>query len=89
MGLHESVVGVPPGRTGRIVLHREDTFRIRRLQHFGSRHRALSSRWRELGSGVRRGSLDALLYEPGSRKGCGVSSIQNQGMGESPTFSRG
>lgn len=82
MGLHESVVGVPPGRTGRIALRREDTFRIRRLQHFGSRHRALSPRWRGLGGKVRRGSLDALLYELCSRKGCGVSSIQNQGMGE-------
>jgi len=62
MGLHESVVRVPPGRTGRIVLHREDTFRIRRLQHFGSRHRALSPRWRGLGGKARRGSRDALLY---------------------------
>lgn len=82
MGLHESVVRVPLGRTGRIVLRREDTFRIRRLQHFGSRHRALSPRWRELGGKVSRGSHDALLYELCSRKGCGVSSIQNQGMGE-------
>lgn len=63
MGLHESVVRVPPGRTGRIVLRREDTFRIRRLQYFGPRHRAFSPRRRKLGGKVRRGSLDALLYE--------------------------
>jgi len=66
MGLGESVVRVPPGRTGCIVLRREGTFRIRRLQHFGSRHRALSSRWRELGGKGRRGTLDALLYGLGS-----------------------
>jgi hypothetical protein len=72
MGLDESVVRVPPGRTGCIVLRREGTFRIRRLQYFGSRHRALSSRVRELGSEGRGGSLDALLYELCSRKGCGA-----------------
>lgn len=66
MGLDESVVRVPPGRTGCIVLRREGTFRIRRLQYFGSRHRAFSSRWRELGGKGRRGTLDAVLYGLGS-----------------------
>jgi len=55
MGLDESVVRVPPGRTGCIVLRREHTYRFVDCSIFGSRHRARSSRWNELGSDVNGG----------------------------------
>ena len=62
-GLDESVVRVPPGRTGCIgqsVRARFDSS----IADFDSGHRALSLRRRELGREVRRGLLDAPLYEP-------------------------
>jgi len=82
-GLDESVVRVPPGRTGCIVLRREDTFRIRRLQHLGSRHRALSPRgWRELGGNSSQRIARRAPLRPMQPKVMRRSPIQYQGMGE-------
>jgi hypothetical protein len=81
MGFGESVARVPPGRTGCIALRvgiRIDSS----IADFDSWHRARSSRWSGLGSGVAGVTHDARLYDSRRRKGCGVSSIQNQGMGE-------
>jgi hypothetical protein len=62
-GLDESVVRVPPGRTGCIVLR--VSIRIdSSIADFDSRHRARSPRWNELGGEVAEVSHDAHLYDP-------------------------
>lgn len=61
-GLDESVVRVPPGRTGCIVLR--VSIRIdSSIADSDSRHRARSSRWNELGGEIGEVSHDAHLFD--------------------------
>lgn len=69
-----------PGASRYVVSIRIDSS----IADFDSWHRVRSSRWNGLGREVGEVTHDARLCDPHVRKGCGVSSIQNQGMGEMP-----
>jgi hypothetical protein len=87
-GHDESVVEVPPGRTGRIGLLVRARFDSS-IAVFDSGHRALSPRRRELGREDRGGFARRTPPRNARLKWMRRHSLQNQGKGVSPSLEKG